>query len=813
MMLGSRRVRFRGPGPETWLAVLLFTALTVLLAYPLSLHPSTLRFPTGPDGEIGWYLLGWDTHALLHKPWAIFDANIYYPERLTLAYGENIIGIAFFAAPVIWLTGDLLLAANFASLLSCVLCGVGAYVLARRVGLSVAAALICGSIFECAPPRFFRIGQINLSNVQWIPFGLAALHTYLEGGRKRDLRLAAGMVSLQALSSGHGAVFMGVLLLLFISYRLLLGEPLRVVRRIQDLGVAGAMLLLPTILVFLPYRAVQQEVGLRRGLGTWEPNYSSFIASPSHVHQFLLSLVTKTDVNATAGSFLFPGYLPIMFAIVAIAVGGAALARRITPWLAEALGARRRLPQPSQWKPIAAFKAIYLGPLLWLLATAVTWALLSAARQAVPAGTGLTGQYFANAKWDGPPVMSVVDREPATAQLLERWNNEPPQTFSAAWNGYLSIIRPGLYFFATTSEDRSRLYVDNEIIVDNTGGHTTGQAGSIRLDAGPHRVVLEYAHVDGHPTLKWEWVFDGDRDKTYRVVPRWALSRRPFNSGMVITARILEALRAASTILVAFVAIWCVLAWPINRHETWIHSLAPYRRNPTAFYFLLTAVCVGLSLGPPYGLWQFLYWLPGFNMVRGSSRFMIVGLLGIAVLAGIGFDTIIGRLARRWRVALATTVGVLLLAEYAAVLGVQPSKFEVPAIDRWLDSQPKPFVVAEVPVYRLDTPGPFERQETKFMAHSTAHWQKTVHGYSGWRTLFHLQLYAEMQSFPDETSVASLSDLGVTYIVVHTDMYPPEEWSQVEERLRQFSSRLRLEHVEGAGRVYALLRPVADAVR
>jgi hypothetical protein len=799
---GLGQPRFHPPSRETWLAGLLFTALTVLLAYPLSLHPSSLRFPTGPDGEIGWYLLGWDTHAFLHRPWAIFDANIYYPERLTLAYGENIIGIAFFAAPVIWLTGDLLLAANVASLLSCILCGVGAYVLARRVGLSVAAAVICGIIFECAPPRFFRIGQINLSNVQWIPFALAALHSYLEDGRKRDLRLAAGFVSLQALSSGHGAIFMGVTLLLFISYRLLLGEPLRVVRRIQDLGVVGAALLVPAILVFLPYRAVQQEVGLRRGLGTWEANYSSFIASPSHVHQFLLSLITKTDVNATAGAFLFPGYLPIIFAAVAIVLGGAALAR-----------AMMRI-QPHQWKPIAAFKAIYLGPLLWLLAAVVSWALLTAARQALPAGTGLAGQYYANAKWDGPPVMSVVDREPSTAQLLDRWKNEPPQTFSAAWNGYLSIIQPGLYFFATTSEDRSRLYIDNEIVVDNTGGHTTGQAGSIRLDRGPHRVVLEYSHVAGHPTLKWEWIFDGDRDKTYKVVPRWALSRRPFDTTTVIAARINEAFLVGSMILVVLAAIWCVFAWPINRHETWIHSLAPYRRNPTAFYFLLTIVCVGLALGPPYGLWQFVYWLPGFNMVRGTSRFMVVGLLGIAVLAGIGFDRISGRLGRQGRVALATIVGILLVAEYAAVLGVQPARLEIPAIDRWLDGQPKPFVVAEVPVQRLENAGAFERQETAYMLHSTAHWQKTVHGYSGWRTLFHLRLYSEMQFFPDETSVASLSDVGVTYIVVHTDLYPPGEWSRVEERLREFSSRLRLEHVEGAGRVYSVLRPIAaDTVR
>lgn len=804
MMVGAAQARLRWPGRETWLAALLFTALTLLLAYPLSVHPASFRFPTGPDGEIGWYLLGWDTHAFLHKPWAIFDANIYYPERLTLAYGENIIGIAFFAAPVIWLTGDLLFAANFSSILSCILCGLGAYVLARRLGLGVAAAIICGIIFECAPPRFFRIGQINLSNVQWIPFGLAAMHAYLDTGRKLDLRLAAGFVSLQALSSGHGAVFMGVSLLLLVLYRLLLAEPLRVGRRVQDLGVVGAVLLLPTLLVFLPYRAVQQDVGLRRGLGTWESNYSSFLASPSTVHQFLLSLVTKTDVNAQAGAFLFPGYLAIVLAGVAISLGGAALARGMT------------LRQPSQWtisKAIAALKAAYLRPLLWLLTAVVAWALLSAARQALPAGIGLAAQYYANARWDGQPVISVVDREPSTAQLLERWNNEPPQTFSAAWNGYLSIGRPGLYFFSTTSDDRSRLYIDRAMVVDNTGGLGTGQAGSIRLDRGPHRVVLEYVHVAGHPTLKWEWVFDGDSDKTYRVVPRWALSRQPFNTATVIAARIVVALLGGATMFVVFAALWCVIAWPIYQHETWIESLAPYRRNATAFYLLLTALCVGLALGPPYGLWRFVYWLPGFNMVRGSSRFMVVGLLGIAVLAGIGFDRISGRLARRWRVVLAAAIGVLLVVEYAAALGVQPSKFEVPAIDRWLDGRPKPFVVAEVPVQNLSDSGAFERQETAYMIHSTAHFQKTVHGYSGWRTLFHLKLYKEMQLFPDETSVASLSDLGVTYIVVHTDSYPPGEWNQVEERFRQFSSRLRLEHVEGAGRVYALLRPIVDTPR
>src|SRR5205823_4888483 len=105
----------------------------------------------------------------------------------------------------------------------------------------------------------------------------------------------------------------------------------------------------------------------------------------------------------------------------------------------------------------------------------VSWTVLGIARQALPAGTGLAGQYYANATWDGRPVMSVVDPQPSTAQMAERWDNDPPLTFSVAWNGYLGILRPGLYFFATTSKDRSRLYVDDQMVVDNTGGHENGE--------------------------------------------------------------------------------------------------------------------------------------------------------------------------------------------------------------------------------------------------------------------------------------------------------------------------------------------------
>ena len=86
-----------------------------------------------------------------------------------------------------------------------------------------------------------------------------------------------------------------------------------------------------------------------------------------------------------------------------------------------------------------------------------------------------------------------------------------------------------------------------------------------------------------------------------------------------------------------------------------------------------------------------------------------------------------------------------------------------------------------------------------------AHWQKTVHGYSGMRPVLHEVLFREMRRFPDEASIAHLLQLGVSYIVVHPDMYPPEDWKVVEARLAQPDPRLLLKYSGPGGRV---LRPV-----
>jgi hypothetical protein len=141
----------------------LYAALTLGMAWPLSAHPGSTVLPLGADTNLFLWTIGWDLHAIVHQPFSIFDANIFYPLPHTLAYSENAIGSALLAAPVLVLSGNPVLALNAVLLLACVLCGVGTFVLARRLEMTAGASVIAGLIFAFSPPRFLRTGQLHRS--------------------------------------------------------------------------------------------------------------------------------------------------------------------------------------------------------------------------------------------------------------------------------------------------------------------------------------------------------------------------------------------------------------------------------------------------------------------------------------------------------------------------------------------------------------------------------------------------------------------------------------------------------------------------
>jgi hypothetical protein len=541
------------------LVVLGFALLTVVMAAPWSLHPASRVVVDNPDTHLFLWTLGWNTHALTTQPLHVFDANIYAPMPNTLAYSENALGSVPFAAPVLWATGDLVLTLNLVLLSACALCGVGAFVLGRRLGMGVPAALVCGIVFAFAPTRFYRMSQLHQNTVQWIPFALAFLHAYVQDGRARDLRLAIALFTLQALASGHGGVFLLVAIVVIVAYHLLRGWPLSPARRLRDVGLTGALLLLPAALLFLPYRRARAEVGLDRTAEVWAVTPESFLASPTLVHQWLLSFVTDRPVNDLANAFLFPGYLAVGLAVVALWPGG--------------------------------------------------------------------------------------DR------------NAP--------------------------------------------------------DASTRR-----SHV-------------------------WA-------------------------------------------------------------YALLAVVSLLFFVDGPLALWPWVRGWPGFSFIRVSSRFVTLTTLALAVLAGLGAERLLRGRSPRAAVGLAALTGALLLGEYSThPFTGTPFVMPRPAIVQWLAAQPGAKRVAEVPVPRASNGGAYERFETAAMLHSTIAWWPTIHGYSGTRPEGHDQAYRAMNTFPDADSLAALRRLGVTHVIAHRPLYPPERWAELLA-LTATTPDLQLAHEERDGVIYAL---------
>ncbi len=94
------------------------------------------------------------------------------------------------------------------------------------------------------------------------------------------------------------------------------------------------------------------------------------------------------------------------------------------------------------------------------------------------------------------------------------------------------------------------------------------------------------------------------------------------------------------------------------------------RRWHAVFFFWVGAASLLLSLGDRGLLWPLLRLLPGFNVLKGSSRFILTMNLAVLILGGIGFDRWReGRLSQRTRSRL-TRFWVIATAVIAGLIGL-----------------------------------------------------------------------------------------------------------------------------------------------
>jgi subtilase family serine protease len=132
-----------------------------------------------------------------------------------------------------------------------------------------------------------------------------------------------------------------------------------------------------------------------------------------------------------------------------------------------------------------------------------TYATLPAVLNVSGSGTGLLGQYYVPGgivdnfpDFDSiAPLHTRIDQTVDFVSVYDDFGANLGQNdyFAARWTGKINIATPGDVTFYINSDDGARLYIDNQLVVDNGGLHGFQEnSASINLTSGQHDLRLEY---------------------------------------------------------------------------------------------------------------------------------------------------------------------------------------------------------------------------------------------------------------------------------------------------------------------------------
>ncbi len=271
--------------------MLILTGLSILLTWPLLPHMQNTLISWG-DPVFQTWTLSWNWHALTTSPLNIFDANIFYPWRNTLAYSDHLFGQTLMVLPILALTGNGILANNVAVFLALILSGMAMYLLVYDITGNRVAAILAGVAYAFAPARMAHLEHLHLLSGQWPPLALLCLRrTTLTTGRVR-WRWAAGLGAVFIAQGLSGIYFFYyTVVMLIVAGTVYLGFALldRDRETAKAIGASAAacavagLILLPAL---LPYLQVRDDLGIERGhseVNFWSAEMGDLVAvSPAN---------------------------------------------------------------------------------------------------------------------------------------------------------------------------------------------------------------------------------------------------------------------------------------------------------------------------------------------------------------------------------------------------------------------------------------------------------------------------------------------------------------------------------------------------
>lgn len=295
----------------------MFVALAVAQTWPLAASPAHWSRTDAGDGALNIWALAWVGHAIVDHPARLFDANIFFPERLTLAYSESMLLQGMLAAPILALGGSAVLAYNLVLIAGFALTGWLFCLLIRDWTGSWSAGYVGGSLAAFNAFSLVQLTHLQFLHVEFFAVMLFALDRLARSREWRDAGLLALAFVMQALTSIYVMAFAIWALLFAVSSRV--GEwwqaRTSMLLKLSVAGLVAAVLLSPYL---RPYVTVHQSMGFSRDATEEEAaSWANYLSTTARIHfKFWSHAFVPEGTSST-----FPGVSAVILVVLACCDG------------------------------------------------------------------------------------------------------------------------------------------------------------------------------------------------------------------------------------------------------------------------------------------------------------------------------------------------------------------------------------------------------------------------------------------------------------------------------------------------------------
>jgi hypothetical protein len=314
--------------PSTaWRASAWYLVVTLAMTWPLAAGLARdIPWDLG-DSLLNCWILGWNSERVLDALRGdvaslarFYDANIFHPQALTLAYSELLLTQTLQALPIYAATGNLILAYNVVFLLTFVLSGAGAFLLVRQFTGDWRAGFAAGLVYAFLPWRFGQMPHMQVLSSQWMPFALYGLARYFDAPSARALAVAGGALVANNLSNGYFLLFFAPVVPAYALWEMARRGKLADLRTWTSLAATAAGVAVFTVPFMLPYVWLRGATGERRSIDEvkW---FSADVYAYVTAEYNLTLLGPWLRTFPRAEGDLFPGFSPLLLSAVAVAWG------------------------------------------------------------------------------------------------------------------------------------------------------------------------------------------------------------------------------------------------------------------------------------------------------------------------------------------------------------------------------------------------------------------------------------------------------------------------------------------------------------